>query len=71
MTSDRGVQEAPITFKKSRQRQTISPKHVQFMADSLILNAALEGDLELLKQCTRKVKHNKLYPIRQLMFIFF
>ena len=31
------------------------PKRVHFTAESLILTAALEGDLALLKQCTREV----------------
>ena len=33
-----------------------SDRHVHFTADALILNAALEGELELLKECTRKVR---------------
>ena len=41
---------------QSHRRQTHLPKRVHFTADSLILNAALEGDLNLLKKCTREVK---------------
>ena len=40
---------------KTRTRLTLK-KQVQFTADSIILNAALEGELDMLKQCTRKVR---------------
>lgn len=58
VTSDDGEAQAvpKAALKKSHRRQTTSPKRVHFTADSLILNAALEGDLDLLKKCTREVK---------------
>ena len=54
--SDDGAQAAPkAVLTKTRRRQSTLPKRVHFTADSLILNAALEGDLSLLKKCTREV----------------
>ena len=50
------VQTVPKSaLTKSHRRQTALPKHVHFTAESLILTAALEGDLALLKQCAREV----------------
>ena len=58
ITSDSGEAQAvpKAALKKSHQRQTTLPKHVHFTADCLILNAALEGDIDLIKKCTREVK---------------
>ena len=41
---------------KSTQTSSTSKKQVQFTEESIILNVALEGELDLLKECTRKVR---------------
>ena len=48
-------------WKKSKGRAV---KKVHFPADAIILNAALEGDLDLLKDCIREVQH---YVFKELL----
>ena len=47
--------ESRATILKTPRARSRSTKHVRFTPDSLILNTASEGDLDLLKECTRKV----------------
>ena len=51
--------EFEIRRKSSRGKKSKPgpEKRVRFTADAVILNAALEGDLDLLKDCIREVCH--------------
>ena len=64
LSSDSRTQATKIS-KKPRPTSK-STKHVQFTAESLILNAALEGELELLKECTRKASKQPCSNITQV-----
>ena len=45
---------------KRTQTGSTSKRRVQFTEDSIILTVALEGELDLLKECTRKVRTTKV-----------
>ena len=50
-----GAHAMKKALKRTRIKST-SKKRVQFTEESIILNVALEGELDLLKECTRKVR---------------
>lgn len=46
----------PVTPSRDTNPSTRQKRHVRFTAEAIVLNAALEGELDLLKECMEKVR---------------